>query len=141
MFDCFVWDYGGFTTILQEVCQEFEVERIQAQPLWPLRGQQASERVAIDCVFSHGWLQDLTLKPKGVDETIVATIGYEHVFEDGTGLMKVHRGKTHKYLGVTLDFSHDNQCRVTMIDYVDKIVVAYVLEGECPSVSSPTIKV
>ena len=26
--------------------------------------------------------------------------------------MKVHHGKTHKYLGMTLDFSHDNQCRV-----------------------------
>ncbi len=47
------------------------------------------------------------------------------MFEDGTGQMKVHRGKTHKYLGMSLDFSHANQCRVTMIDYVDEIVVAY----------------
>jgi hypothetical protein len=39
--------------------------------------------------------------------------------------MKVHCGKTHKYLGMTLDFSHDKQCRVTMIDYVDEIVAAY----------------
>jgi hypothetical protein len=39
--------------------------------------------------------------------------------------MKVHRGKTHKYLGMLLDFSHANQCRVTMIDYIDEIVVAY----------------
>ncbi len=49
---------------------------------------------------------------------------YKHVFEDGTGEMKVHCDKTHKYLGMTLDFSHDNQCRVTMIDYVDEIVAA-----------------
>jgi hypothetical protein len=28
-------------------------------------------------------------------------------------------------LGMSLDFSHPNQCRVTMIDYVDEIVVAY----------------
>ncbi len=47
------------------------------------------------------------------------------MFEDGTGQMKVHRGKTHKYLGMSLDFSHANQCRVTMIDYTDEIVVAY----------------
>jgi hypothetical protein len=47
------------------------------------------------------------------------------VFEDGTGQMKVHCSKTHKYLGMSLDFSHANQCRVTMIDYVDEIVVAY----------------
>jgi hypothetical protein len=47
------------------------------------------------------------------------------VFEDGTGQMKVCWGKIHKYLGMSLDFSHPNQCRVTMIDYVDEIVVAY----------------
>ncbi len=39
--------------------------------------------------------------------------------------MKVHCGKTHKYLGVTLDFSHDNQCRVTMIHYVNEMVAVY----------------
>ena len=72
-----------------------------------------------DCKISH-------LLPKVVDETIEwLRSEYEHVFEDGTGEMKVHRGKTHKYLGMTLDFSHDNQCRVTMIDYVDEIVAAY----------------
>ncbi len=47
------------------------------------------------------------------------------MFEDVTGQMKVHRGKTHKYLGMSLDFGHDNQCRITMIDYIDKIVAAY----------------
>jgi hypothetical protein len=47
------------------------------------------------------------------------------VFEDGTSQMKVHCGKTHKYLGMFLDFSHANQCRGTMIDYIDEIVVAY----------------
>ncbi len=26
---------------------------------------------------------------------------------------------------MSLDFSHANQCRVTIIDYVDEIVVAY----------------
>jgi hypothetical protein len=33
--------------------------------------------------------------------------------------------KTHKYLGMSLDFSHSNQCRLTMITYIDEIVVAY----------------
>jgi hypothetical protein len=42
--------------------------------------------------------------------------------------MKVHHGKTNKYLGMSLDFSHSNQCRVTMIDYVDEIVVAYAYD-------------
>ncbi len=47
------------------------------------------------------------------------------MFEYGTGQMKVHCGKTHKYLGMLLYFSHANQCRVTMIDYVDEIAVTY----------------
>jgi hypothetical protein len=72
-----------------------------------------------DCKISH-------LLPKVVDETIEwLQSEYEHVFEDGTGEMKDHCGKTHKYLGLTLDFSHDNQYRVTMIDYVDEIVATY----------------
>ncbi len=36
--------------------------------------------------------------------------------------MKVHRGKVHKYLGMTLDFSHKGQCIVTMHDYLDGIL-------------------
>ena len=30
--------------------------------------------------------------------------------------MKVHRGKIHEYLGMSLDFSHKGQCHVTMYD-------------------------
>jgi hypothetical protein len=72
-----------------------------------------------DCKISH-------LIPKVIDETIEwLRSEYEHVFEDGTGEMKVHCGKTHKYLGTSLDFGRDNQCRITIIDYVDEIVAAY----------------
>ena len=72
-----------------------------------------------DCKISH-------ISTKVVDETIDwLRSEYENVFEDGSGLMKVHRGKIHKYLGMTLDFSHVNQCRITMIDYVDEIIAAY----------------
>ncbi len=41
------------------------------------------------------------------------------------GAMKVHRGKVHKYLRMTLDFSHKGQCIVTMHDYLDGILKAY----------------
>jgi hypothetical protein len=72
-----------------------------------------------DCKILH-------LIPKVVDKIIEwLQSEYENVFKDGTSQMKVHRGKTHKYLGMSLDFSHANQCRVTLIDYVDEIVVAY----------------
>jgi hypothetical protein len=40
-------------------------------------------------------------------------------------VMKVHRGKVHKYLGVSLDFSHKGQCRVTMYDYLNGILQAF----------------
>jgi hypothetical protein len=66
------------------------------------------------------------MNPKVMSDTIDwLRLEHENVFEDGSGLIKVHRGKAHKYLGMSLDFSHVNQCRITMIDYVDKIVTAY----------------
>jgi hypothetical protein len=61
-----------------------------------------------------------------VDETINwLRAECESIFEDGLGAMKVHRGKIHKYLGMTLDFSHKGQCIVTMHDYLDGILKAY----------------
>ncbi len=50
---------------------------------------------------------------------------YESIFDDGSGVMKVHRGKVHKYLGMSLDFSHKGQCHVTMYDYLDGIREAF----------------
>ncbi len=52
---------------------------------------------------------------------------YKSIFKDGSGKMKVHRGKTQKYLGMLLDFTHEGQCRVTMHDYIDGILQAYDL--------------
>jgi len=68
-----------------------------------------------DCKISH----DCT---KVVDATIKwLQAEYESIFDDGSGVMKVHRGKVHKYLGMSLDFSHKGQCHVTMHDYLDGI--------------------
>jgi hypothetical protein len=41
--------------------------------------------------------------------------------------MKVHRGKIHKYLGMSLDFSVKGQCHVMMHDYLDGILEAFDL--------------
>ncbi len=61
-----------------------------------------------DCKISHE-------HPKVVDEAINwLRAEYESIFEDSLGAMKDHRGKVHKYLGMTLDFSHKGQCTVTM---------------------------
>jgi hypothetical protein len=48
------------------------------------------------------------------------------IFEDGSGVMKVHRRKIHKYLGMSLYFSHHKgQSCVTMYDYLDGIPQAF----------------
>ena len=39
--------------------------------------------------------------------------------------MKVNRGKFHKYLGMSLDYSHKGQCRVTMYNYLDEILETF----------------
>jgi hypothetical protein len=72
-----------------------------------------------DCKISHK-------STKVVDATIEwLRAEYESIFEDGSGAMKIHRGKVHKYLGMSLDFSHKGQCHVTMYDYLDGIREAF----------------
>ena len=74
-----------------------------------------------DCKISH--------KSSAVIDNTSALLRteYKSIFEDGSGQMKAHRGKTHKYLGMSLDFSHKGQCRVTMHDFIDGILQAYDL--------------
>jgi hypothetical protein len=50
---------------------------------------------------------------------------YESIFEDGYGAMTVSRGKIHKYLGMTLDYTVRGQVKITMFDYVNDILTAY----------------
>jgi hypothetical protein len=50
---------------------------------------------------------------------------YESIFEDGSGAMTVSRGKIHKYIGMTLDYSVPGQVKITMLDYVDEILAAF----------------
>ncbi len=63
------------------------------------------------------------------DTTAWLRVDYESIFEEGLGQMKVHRGKTHKYLGMSLDFSHKGQCKSPCMkhDYIDGILQAYDL--------------
>jgi hypothetical protein len=50
---------------------------------------------------------------------------YESIFEDGSGAMTVSRGKIHKYLGMTLDYSVPGQVKITMPDYVNDILATF----------------
>lgn len=72
-----------------------------------------------DCKISHK-------SSKVLDQTIAwLRRDYESIFEDGSGEMKVHRGKIHKYLGMTLDFSTKRQVTISMFDYVKDVVSAW----------------
>jgi hypothetical protein len=44
------------------------------------------------------------------------------VWNSGSGMMKVARGKIHKYLGMTLDFATSKIVKVTMLKNVDEII-------------------
>ena len=44
-------------------------------------------------------------------------------FEDGSGAMQVRRGKTHVYVGMTLDYTYPGQVRITMIKHVDDMII------------------
>jgi hypothetical protein len=50
---------------------------------------------------------------------------YESIFEDGSGQMTVSRGRVHKYLGMTLDYTAHSQVNILMFDYVDEIINSF----------------
>ena len=50
---------------------------------------------------------------------------YEIIFEDRSGKMTVIRGKVHKYLGMTLNYTVRGQVQITMIDFLDEVLTAF----------------
>jgi hypothetical protein len=50
---------------------------------------------------------------------------YESIFEDGSGQMMVSRGRVHKYLGMTLDYTVRCQVNISMFNYVNEIINAF----------------
>jgi hypothetical protein len=87
-----------------------------------VKGKQVAIYFHIDnCKISHEF-------SAVIDNTIAwLRIKYKSIFEDCLGQMKVHRGKTHKYFGMSLDFSHKGHCQVNMHNYIDGILQAYNL--------------
>ena len=72
-----------------------------------------------DCKISHR-------KRQAVDRIVKCLRKeYESIFEDGSGKMKVSRGKIHAYLGMTLDYSAQGQVRISMFDCVEEILTAF----------------
>ena len=72
-----------------------------------------------DCKLSHRSSKVMDLMIGWLREE------YESIFEDGSGKMKVSRGKVHEYLGMTLDYSVKGQVRISMFKYIDEVLEAF----------------
>jgi hypothetical protein len=62
---------------------------------------------------------------------------YKHLFDDGSGTMKVCRGKVHEYIGMTLDFSKPGKLKVMMLPYINEIVSDYTKYSKDLKLESP----
>ena len=74
---------------------------------------------ADDCKLSH-------CRSK-VNDWMIKWLRHEHerIFEDGLGKMTVSRGKVHKYLGMTLDYTICGQVQIIMIDFLDEFFIDF----------------
>ena len=85
-----------------------------------IRGKQSTICFHVDdCKISH--------VSEKVNEDTISWLrrDYESIFTDGSGEMKVARGKVHKYLGMKLDFTNVGVVIVTMIDYINDVIKAW----------------
>jgi len=93
-----------------------------------------------DCKISH-------VSEKVVDNTIEwLQKEYEVIFEDGTGAMKVHRGKVHVYLGMNLDFTTPGEMHVTMPKHIEDVLKTYdealgTIEEQLPKVDKGFVEI
>jgi hypothetical protein len=95
----------------------------------PYNGCVANKTVdgkQITICFQVDYCKILHVSTKVVDEAIEwIRTKYESIFKNGSGAMKFHRGKYHKYLGMALVYSHKGECRITIYDYLDDILDAF----------------
>jgi hypothetical protein len=72
-----------------------------------------------DCKISHR-------SSKVVDETIDwLRKEYEVIFEDGSGAMKVRRGKIHDYVGIRFDFTTKGEVHLTMPKHLEDVLETF----------------
>ena len=69
----------------------------------------------------------LSYRRTKVNDQMIKWLRQEHerIFEDRSGKMTVSRGKVHKYLGMTLDYTVCGQVHITMIYFLDKVLIAF----------------
>ena len=68
------------------------------------------------------------IKASHVKEEVVTRMAkwlrktYKRLFKDGSGKMKLCRGKVHDYLGMNLDYTIKGEVKITMIPYIKEII-------------------
>ncbi len=67
-------------------------------------------------------VDDLKVSHKSKQEVDSFIKRIRNRYEDDAGKVKITRGKIHKYLGMTLDYSIPFNIRIGMLDYVEKII-------------------
>jgi hypothetical protein len=109
---CLTALYGTMVVLLlyyKKFVKSLKSKRFMLNPYDPCVANKQVKGVQLTVCFHVDDCNILHLIPKVVDKTIEwLQSECKNVFEDGTGQMKVHCGKTHKYLGMSLDFGHDN---------------------------------
>jgi hypothetical protein len=50
---------------------------------------------------------------------------YKSIFKDGSGARVVHRGRVHRYPGITIDYSTKGVAQILMVDYVKDMAMAW----------------
>jgi hypothetical protein len=91
------------------------------------------------CVYNRGQGDDRVTVCVYVDDIMVtgqAQAAVDKVIDMITGVfndVKVHKGKVHSYLGMTFDFSHEGECRMSMVGYVRDLVKCVGIAGQAAS--------
>ena len=104
-------------------CKTLKTNGFELNPYEPCVGNRMVNDVQQTCGFHVDDVM-LTCADVSTNDHFIETLReeYKSVFEDGSGKMTVHHGKVHDYLGMRLDFSVEGQVKVSMFDYVDKIL-------------------
>ena len=85
-----------------------------------IRGKQFTICFHVDnCKISHKSTKILDRIIKWLQQD------FEKVFEDDSGKLKVHQGKVHEYLGMTLDFSTKHLVKIFIEEYVKALITAW----------------
>ena len=78
-------------------------------------------------ILFHVVYFNLSHKDLKVNDSFIGVIRveYQSIFEYGSGMMQLNRGKIQKHLGMALDYTTVGQVKITILDYIDEILDAF----------------